>query len=235
MTTRMPKLSTSSQQRVGVWLVAAVVVGLFLCTVPCSANSLTASDIVTWNLTVTSPDTYPPSTATSVNIIGPGTGDNSQLGLAGADLTSTATDLLFNFSGTDNGYLLFQTPTLFNGANFWCSASAAYPDSCSDQSVAGEAVAVIGPTEVNPLSGDLVIASGGTRVGSDIVYDVDQTWTLNGQTFSVVGTITTNGTITTAVATPEPSALSLLLSGVLALALLEATKRRRQIAEKIEA
>ena len=195
---------------------------------PCRAgSSLSQSDIVTWNLSVTDPNLYPGgSSATTISLVGPGSGDNSLVGLVGADLTATSTELLFNFSGTDHGYLLFQTPPLVNGADFWCSASAAYPTSCSDQTVAGEAVAVHGPTNWTLLSGTLVIASGGKPdgVGSDIVYNVDQSWMANGQTFSVTGTITTDGARTTAV--PEPGMLSLLLSGMLALGGVTARRKR---------
>jgi hypothetical protein len=136
---------------------------------------------------------------------------SSQVGLLGSDLASTSNNLSFNFSGTDNGYLLFQTPVLFTGFDFWCSASAAFPPSCSDQASAGEALATNGPTEATPLSGNLVIASGGTLMGSDIVYNVDRSWTTNGHTFTVTGTITTDGKITSV---PEPSSLALVGFGV---------------------
>jgi PEP-CTERM motif len=49
---------------------------------------------------------------------------NSGVLVSGADLTATASDLIFNYSGTDNGLVAFQT-TFYTGDNYWCNATAA--------------------------------------------------------------------------------------------------------------
>ena len=73
---------------------------------------LSAADIVDWNLRV---ERVGASTAlTSV-------GGASAVLLQGADVTATSTKLLFNFSGADAGYLLFQaTPGVFSGTKYFC-------------------------------------------------------------------------------------------------------------------
>jgi uncharacterized protein (TIGR03437 family) len=162
---------------------------LLLSAVCCSAgpiNGPLASDnILNWNLTVTDPT----QSVTSFQIIGP---SDSQVGLAGSDLTETSTELLFNFSGTDNGYLLFQSPTLLTGTDFWCSAASASPNGCSDNPSAGESLATNGPTEDSPvLTGEVAIGTGGTVSGVDMIYNVDQQWKVGSHTFTVTGTITT--------------------------------------------
>ena len=55
-------------------------------------------------------------------IVGPLSGNNSVAYVQGADATATATLLLFNFSGIDNGILLFQQG-LFSGQHYYCAAT----------------------------------------------------------------------------------------------------------------
>ncbi len=55
-------------------------------------------------------------------ITGPSSGNNSVVYEQGADATATASQLLFNFSGTDNGILLFQQG-LFSGQHYYCGAT----------------------------------------------------------------------------------------------------------------
>jgi hypothetical protein len=61
------------------------------------------------------------------------------------------------------------------------------------------------------LSGDLVIASGGTASGADIIYNVNQSWTIGPNTYSVTGTVTTGPV---AAAVPEPSTVGWLGLGM---------------------
>jgi hypothetical protein len=186
---------------------------LLLGAVSCSAEVLgvlNVNNILNWDLTVTDPT----QAITSSDILGPFSGSNSQVGLSGSDLTATPTELLFNFSGTDNGWLLFQSPTLFNGSDFWCSANSAYNSSfpfqaCSNNPSIGESLSTrFGPTEDGPvLSGTLAIANGGTAAGADTIYDVDQSWTTNDDTFSVTGTVEIGPV-------PEPSMFGFLGFGI---------------------
>jgi hypothetical protein len=79
---------------------------------------LSASNILDWNLVLNE------GTNPTFDILGPLSGSNSVVGVVGADLSATATQLLFNFSGTDSGYALFQHPSLFAGSDFWCFSTA---------------------------------------------------------------------------------------------------------------
>jgi len=179
---------------------AKFAIAVLLGAVCCSAagpisGPLAAGNIISWNLTVTDPT--PP--LTSFNIVGP---SGSQVGVVGADLTETSTELLFNFSGTDNGYLLFQSPQLFTGEEFWCSAASPSPNGCSDDPTVGESLAVHGPTEDSPvMTGEVAIGTGGTASGANIIYNVNQQWSTNGNLFTVTGTITT-GPILPAISSP---------------------------------
>lgn len=75
-------------------------------------------NILNWNLVLND------GTAPAFDLLGPLSASNSVVGIAGADLTATATQLSFNFASTDGGYALFQSPVLFTGSDFWCSVSA---------------------------------------------------------------------------------------------------------------
>jgi hypothetical protein len=111
---------------------------------------LGASNILDWNLLLND------GTAT-FDLLGPLSGPNSVLGVVGSDLSATATQLLFNFSGSDKGYVLFQNPVLFTGSNFWCDASS--NQGCSSEPV-GETINVKPhPNQFTSLSGTQVIAS----------------------------------------------------------------------------
>ena len=72
---------------------------------------LGTSDIIDWNLTVD--DGTNPFT-----LLGPLSGNNSEILVVGTDLSETATQLLFNFGGS--GYVLIQNPTIGSAVNFFC-------------------------------------------------------------------------------------------------------------------
>ncbi len=67
--------------------------------------------------------------ASDLNLVGPGaslnlTTSNSALEFVGADLSATVTDLFFNFSATDNGYLLMQeTGYHHSGYHYYCDSA----------------------------------------------------------------------------------------------------------------
>ena len=82
-----------------------------------NTGSLVTADILDWNLSMT-------VGVTTFNLTGPLSGSDSGVLVQGVDLTATATQLLFNFSGADAGYFLLQQ-TFFNGSTYYCDAAAA--------------------------------------------------------------------------------------------------------------
>ena len=72
---------------------------------------LGSADITAWNLDLNGP-------GATFNI----TNANSVMFMTGSDVTATATDLFFDFSGADGGILLFQQG-LFSGAHYYCDAT----------------------------------------------------------------------------------------------------------------
>jgi hypothetical protein len=65
-------------------------------------GTLAAGNIVNWSLALND------GTNPTFDLLGPTSGNNSGVFVTGSDLTSTATQLLFNFSANDAGYLFFQ-------------------------------------------------------------------------------------------------------------------------------
>jgi hypothetical protein len=81
---------------------------------------LSASNIVDWSLALYAPTSSP----TTYNLYGPASGNNSSVYVQGSDTTASTTQLLFNFSGTDNGYLLFQYGVgVHDGFHYYCDAT----------------------------------------------------------------------------------------------------------------
>ncbi|MEM7223876.1 MAG: PEP-CTERM sorting domain-containing protein [Pseudomonadota bacterium] len=74
-------------------------------------GTLTAANIVDWNLTLSANGTF--------TVLGPASGDNSELLIVGTALSATATDLLFDFTA-GSGFVLFQNPRIGTGINYWC-------------------------------------------------------------------------------------------------------------------
>jgi len=87
---------------------------------------------------------------------------NSVFEVIGSDLSATPTQLLFNFSGSDVGFLIFEKGG-FIGSNFWCSVTASAGSFCDTPPIAGEEVLQLtGPLFTSPLSGTQVIATAAT-------------------------------------------------------------------------
>jgi PEP-CTERM motif len=116
---------------------------------------LNAGDLVDWKLKLfNGTDTY--------TLTGPLSGNNSGATVQGVDLTATATQILFNFSGTDNGYFLVQTgPPV--GNTYYCDAT--FSGIC----VNGETVTPTSyPTgsQISHPSGNVVIGTAVPEPGS---------------------------------------------------------------------
>jgi hypothetical protein len=80
-----------------------------------TSGSLTTGDFVAWDLTlngVGASYTIKSSDGDAFN------------GVTGADVTATAKDLFFNFTGSDGGYLLFQDGA-YSGSHYYCDATSA--------------------------------------------------------------------------------------------------------------
>lgn len=78
-------------------------------------GGLSSADVTDWSLTLFD--------GTSTYILnGPLSGNNSVVYTQGSDVSASATQLLFNFSGADNGLFLFQNG-LFSGNHYYCSAT----------------------------------------------------------------------------------------------------------------
>jgi hypothetical protein len=71
-----------------------------------SIGTLATGDIVNWNLNIND------GTDPTFDLEGPLSGNNSGVLVSGSDLTSTATQLLFNFNGTDIGFFAFENPCI---------------------------------------------------------------------------------------------------------------------------
>jgi hypothetical protein len=98
-------------------------------------------------------------------------GSNSFYFSIGSDLSATATQLQYNYSGSDFGTFLFRTEDL-GAVKFWCgvTASAAGVDCDAPGALAEEGLAVTAPTPPSllesPRSGTQVIAGIGTSTGT---------------------------------------------------------------------
>ena len=112
---------------------------------------LTAGNITGWALNLVSgADSYLLTKA------------NSGVDVSGLDLSATASDLLFNYSGLDYGHLLFQQ-TFYSGSHYYCD-QATGTDVCS-QGATVSPQAYYDPSFQNvAMSGEVVIATAVSAV-----------------------------------------------------------------------
>jgi hypothetical protein len=88
---------------------------------------LASGNILDWNLTLND------GTPATFDLLGPLSGSNSVLDLQGSDLSATATQLLFNFNDTSEGFVLFQAPKTGSKQDFWCPGDANTLNTCAGQ------------------------------------------------------------------------------------------------------
>ena len=93
---------------------------------------------------------------------GPLSGNNSQLYFtATTNLTATATQLLFDFSGPSGG-VMFQNPTIGSAMNFWCMQVGS--SVCVDATFVGEGVFVSTTLQTSGFAGNQVIGTATSSV-----------------------------------------------------------------------
>ena len=122
-------------------------------------GGLTSANIVDWSLLLD-------DGVSTFSLFGPLSGNNSVVFSQGADITANSTQLLFDFSGLDNGIFLFQQG-LFSGMHYYCAASQ------SGTCFQGESVvpqSVFTSFQNVPRSGNLVIGTAGTAVPEPGTY-----------------------------------------------------------------
>jgi hypothetical protein len=75
-------------------------------------GTLGTGNILDWNVLLTDGPVF--------DLEGPLSGNNSGAEIGGADLTATATQLLFNFSGTSGGFFLLESPAPGDSSQYIC-------------------------------------------------------------------------------------------------------------------
>jgi hypothetical protein len=108
-------------------------------------GTLGASDITAWDLHLN-------GVGATFEI----TNSNSAVFLRGDDVTASASDLFFNYSGTDNGLLLFQQG-LFSGNFYYCDSTAS--DECFQGATVTPGFVFDGTAQNVALSGNQIIGT----------------------------------------------------------------------------
>jgi len=114
-------------------------------------GTLSAADILDWNLLLN-------NGSSTFTLLGPLSGNNSQLDAFGSDLSATATQLLFDFTDlSTSGFYLFQNPTIGSGMNYFCMETYT---GCTG-APAGESLLISagGGSQYTALSGTVVIGT----------------------------------------------------------------------------
>jgi hypothetical protein len=125
---------------------------------------LGTSNILAWNLTVTGNGGVTFDLVSGNGASGVEVGNNTSVfdpNIGNADLTADATNIYFNFSGTDGGYFGFQTLPFYGGQQYFSCGASNNQDSA--QGLAAVPILYSDPSSIyEPESGNQVIASAGT-------------------------------------------------------------------------
>ena len=111
-------------------------------------GTLSSSNILNWDLLLN-------DGTTTFTLEGPLSGSNSGLELVGVDLSATSTQLLFNYSGTDDGWALFQAPEPGSGRDWFCPSTTT---NCSSGAT-GNNLEITGAQQTTALSGTQAIGN----------------------------------------------------------------------------
>ncbi|MBS3955381.1 MAG: hypothetical protein KGZ88_20730 [Methylomicrobium sp.] len=113
-----------------------------------SLGILSASNFLNWELLLN-------DSKATFTLYGPESNrSNSNLFLVGNAFSATASELIFDFSGSGLALALFQNPSTGSGMNWWCLEGT----SCSDN-LGGETLNINGPIQFSPYSGQKIIAT----------------------------------------------------------------------------
>ncbi len=115
-------------------------------------GSLSASDILDWSIKL---DGNPGNIFT---LLGPLSGNNSQLAVNSSNFVASAGAITFNFSS--GGYVLFQNPSLGSGINYLCFAS----DLCGNFSNAINLGTNVFGVDTSPQTGVQIVATANANV-----------------------------------------------------------------------
>jgi hypothetical protein len=119
-------------------------------------GGLTSANITDWSIVLFTPGQG------SFSLFGPNSGNNSVAWSTGADLSATATQLLFDFSGSDFGVFALQQG-LFSGNHYYCNGTQTAQNNgyCAQgESVVPQSVFQSG-WEVSSRTGNIAIGTAG--------------------------------------------------------------------------
>ena len=150
-----------------------------------TVGTLAAVNITAWNLLLTG------NSGATFNLVNGSSGvevgnisDPFNPNAGNADLTADATNIYFNYSGTDGGYLGFQTLPFYGGQNYWCNASFNNNFDCAQ----GKSVVPVlfsSPTSIyQAATGNQIIAS---VVGTNGGVPEPATWAMMVIGIGVIG------------------------------------------------
>lgn len=123
-------------------------------------GNLDVTNFLAWNLQLSVPgQTFSLDQANSVVL----SYQSGFYGPANNDVTATAQNILFNFDGTDGGYLGFQQGP-YSGNHYWCSATITQGFDCAAGGQTVAPISVFSAYEFQAFRGNIVIATAAASV-----------------------------------------------------------------------